>query len=42
MKHLTLDEFKKIHEDWKATSLSIRLPCSARKHGKHRIANLKI
>lgn len=28
MKNLTLDEFKKIHEDWKSTGLSIRDYCS--------------
>ena len=27
MKNLTLDEFKKIHEDWKSTGLSIRDYC---------------
>lgn len=28
MKNLTLDEFKKIHRDWKSTGLSIRDYCN--------------
>ena len=28
MKNLTLDEFKKIHEDWKTTGLSVRDYCN--------------
>lgn len=28
MKNLTLDEFKRIHEDWKSTGLSIRDYCN--------------